>query len=361
METLKIVQIAHAFPPFAGGTSHVAQNLTKNLVKMGHEVEVVTLDVSGGLSKGDCFEGVKINRFRGLAPRNCYYVPSPNVVSYFKTVKADVVHGNSLNALLLPTCWIALRNRLTDFAFVLSPHNHPEGSTWHTRMFWKPYTPIAAVMVNSARQVHCVSNYEANVIKEQYGAESVVIENGVEADTFLYHWKPPSNEVVLTYAGRIEAYKRIHTIIIAASLLNKNTPKLTVRIIGDGPELPKLQDLASRLNVRLEHYSFLERKAYLELLSTSSYFINPSKYEAFSIVVAEAKTIGVPVVVASPWCGIFNGLPNVSIVNGDSPEEIARAVSKTTIKDKLAPCFMTWQQVAKRVVEEVYLPALNAS
>jgi glycosyltransferase involved in cell wall biosynthesis len=361
VETLKIVQIVHVFPPFAGGTSHVAENLTKNLVKMGHEVEVVTLDVAGGLLKSDCFEGAKVNRFRGLAPRNCYYIPSPGVVSYFKTVKADVVHGNSLNALLLPACWISFRSRLNDFAFVLSPHNHLEGSTWHTRMLWKPYTPIATNIVKSARQVHCVSDYEANVIKQQYDANSVVIENGVEADTFRYHWNPPASGIVLTYAGRLEGYKRIDTILLAASLIGKKVGAVTVRIIGDGPELPRLQELSRRLGVRLEHHSFMERKKYLDLLSTSSYFINPSKYEAFSIVVAEAKTIGLPVVVASPWGDIFNGLPNVSIVNGNSSEEIARVVSKTPVTDKLPPCFMTWPQVAKRVVEEIYLPALNVS
>ncbi len=360
MESLKIVQAVHAFPPYPGGVSHVVEMLSKNLVARGHDVEVVTLDLSGRLKKLDCMEGILVRRFRGIAPSNCYFFPSPAVVSYLKSVKADVIHAHSINALLVPACWLAIRNRLANLSFVLSPHQHLAGSKWHTRMLWKPYESLAGHIVRSASKVHCVSKYESRLVKEQFGSNSLVIENGITEDTFSYKWNPPSDGLVLTYAGRLENYKRVHILIKAASILLERNQEVTVRIIGDGPELSSLLKLSNRLGVNVQHLHFLERNKYLEFLSTSSFFVNPSRYEAFSIVVAEAKTIGLPVVVSQPWGETFKDLPNVSLVDGNSPYEIAEAISKTVdLRSQESKPFMSWKKVTDRLVKEVYLPSLN--
>ncbi|RLE91931.1 MAG: glycosyltransferase family 1 protein, partial [Thermoprotei archaeon] len=49
MDRLEIVQVTHTYPPYVGGLSHVTENLSKKMAKMGHEVTVVTLDVDGNL------------------------------------------------------------------------------------------------------------------------------------------------------------------------------------------------------------------------------------------------------------------------------------------------------------------------
>jgi glycosyltransferase involved in cell wall biosynthesis len=207
-----------------------------------------------------------------------------------------------------------------------------------------------------------VSRYEARLVKRQFGSNSIVIQNGVAEDTFQYNWNPPSDGLVLTYAGRIERYKRVHILIEAASILLRRKHEVTVRIIGDGPELSNLLALAIRLGVKVQHFHFLKRREYLELLSTSSFFVNPSQYEAFSIVVAEAKTIGLPIVVSFPWGEIFKDLPNVSLVNGNSPHEIADAVSKIVdLRREESRSFISWNEVTDRLVREVYIPSLTRS
>jgi glycosyltransferase involved in cell wall biosynthesis len=207
-----------------------------------------------------------------------------------------------------------------------------------------------------------VSRYEARLVKEQFGSNSLVIQNGIAEDTFQYNWNPPSDGLVLTYAGRLERYKRVHILIEAASILLRRKHEVTVRIIGDGPELSNLLRLSSRLGVKVQHFHFLRRREYLGLLSTSSFFVNPSRYEAFSIVVAEAKTIGLPVVVSMPWGEIFKDLPNVSLVDGNSPHEIAEAISKTVdLRREESKSFMSWNEVTNRLVREVYIPSLNRS
>lgn len=354
------MQVIHAFPPFPGGTSHVVEMLSSNLVALGHDVEVVTLDTRGGLKKLDCLEGARVRRFRGFAPKNCYFFPFPDVISYLKSVKADIVHAHSLNALLVPACWFAVRKRMKSTSFVLSPHHHPAGSAWHTKIFWKPYKPLARKVVRSASRVHCVSKYEARLVWEQFGSDSVVIQNGVAEDTFRYKWNPPTDETVLTYAGRLERYKRVHVLIEAASILLRQKRKVAVRIIGNGPELPHLVELSNQLGVKVQHFNFLKRPEYLRLLSTSSFFVNPSQYEAFSIVVAEAKTIGVPVVASLPWGETFKGFADVSLIDGNSPNQIADTIlRKVTPKPKGVRLFLTWNEVARELVQKVYLPSLK--
>ena len=50
--------MAHAYPPFLGGLSYPASNLSEALYQLGREVEVLTLDPSGRLPKLELRDGV---------------------------------------------------------------------------------------------------------------------------------------------------------------------------------------------------------------------------------------------------------------------------------------------------------------
>jgi glycosyltransferase involved in cell wall biosynthesis len=316
METLRIVQVTHSFPPYYGGLSYVSEMISRNLVKEGHEVEVVTLDVDGNLPPHEVIGGVCVNRFRGYAPSNAYFMPSRGAFRHLQSLKGDVIHAHNIGALLAPACWIAVRDRLGTTAFVLTPHHHTAGSHWHTRLLWRPYWPVARRVVRAADSVHCVSHFESKLVGHDFSVDSVVIPNGVSDDVLLHRWRPPKN-LVLTYSGRLERYKRVDRLIQAARLMSSRGDQVSVRIIGDGPDLRRLMSLAHSLGVTLERHPFLAREEYLEMLATSSCFVNLSEYEAFSIVVAEALAIGVPVVAALPWGETFSGFDGVRLVNGD--------------------------------------------
>lgn len=359
METLRIVQVTHSFPPYYGGLSHVSDMISKNLVKEGHEVEVVTLDVDGNLPSHEEADGVSINRFRGYAPSGAYFVPSRSAFRHLQSVKGDVVHAHNIGALLAPACWLAIRNRMGTTAFVMTPHHHTAGSQWHTRLLWRPYWPVARRTVRAADSVHCVSDFESNFVRHDFSVVPVVIPNGVSEDVLLHRWEPPRG-LVLTYSGRLERYKRVDRLIQAAYELSSRGGRVTVRIIGDGPDLRRLAALAHSLGVNMERHPFLERDKYLEMLATSSCFVNLSEYEAFSIVVAEALAIGVPVVAALPWGETFGGFDGVRLVDGDSTSDIARGVRELVSSGRRAGAVIpSWRDVARRLIAEAYRPALD--
>lgn len=360
METLKIVQVTHAFPPYVGGLSHISEMISRNLVRQGHAVEVVTLDPSGKLNRFEDFEGVHVRRFSCLAPSNSYFLPSPSSISYLKSVKADIVHAHNIGALLVPSCWLAIRSRLRKISFVLSPHHHAAGSAWHTRMLWRPYGPLATHMVRSADVVHCVSEFEASLVREDFGVEPIVVPNGVADDVFAYSWSPPQDGLVLTYAGRVERYKRVQVLVEAASILLKQGCDVTLRIIGDGLELSNILSSSRQLGVKVEHHHFLPRPDYLKLLSNSSCFVNLSRYEAFSIVVAEAVAMGLPVIASLPWGETFRRFCNVLLIDGGSPSGVAEAVSKAaSMHFEGNGSVPSWDDVTRKLVQEVYIPSLG--
>jgi glycosyltransferase involved in cell wall biosynthesis len=301
-----------------------------------------------------------VRRFPGFAPSNAYFIPSWGAYRYLREVEADLVHAHNIGALLVPACWLAIRGRRDRMRFVLSPHHHAEGSMWHTRVLWSPYGPVAGTSVRSADCVHCVSEYEAGLVRKDFGVEPVVVPNGVSEDVFRYRWAPPSEGLVLTYAGRLERFKRVDRLIEAASVLGSRGRSVTVRVVGDGPDLGRLMDVAARRGVCVEPHHFLERGEYLDLVSRSSCFVNLSRFEAYSIVTAEAVAMWVPVVVALPWGRTFEGYSKTVPVYGESGDDVAEAVEKAvSMKADGAGAVPSWKEVVDRLVRDIYAPTLS--
>ena len=353
------MQVTHTYPPYVGGLSNVTENLSKKLAKMGHEVTVITLDVDGNLPRKEEIDGVKIKRFKGYAPFQAYFCPSPSAIEYLRRVKADVIHVHNIGALLVPATWWAIKDRLQNLTYVVSPHHHRAGSKWHTKLLWKPYKPIASKTIKAAHAVHAVSNHESKLIQKDFGVKPVMIPNGIAEGVLKCVWRRPSSETVITYAGRLEKYKRVHKMLEAVAMIKSVKSEITVRVIGQGPAEKQLLNLAKSLDVKIEHHKFLPRNEYLKLLSESTCFVNISKYEAFSIVTAEALSIGMPAVVAKPWGFHFVDAGSVELVDGESAGEIAIAVEKaiknsSSSQQRSVNAFLSWDEVAKQIVTKIY-------
>lgn len=355
----KVLMVAHSFPPYIGGLAYVVENISLKLVERGYEVEVVTLDIEGKLPKTEEYHGVLVKRFKGYAPDGGYFAPSPEFYKYLQRSKADIYHLHNIGALTIPVAYTALRR--TGRHYVITPHHHESGYKWHARILWKLYRPYAARIIRNARITHCVSEYEARLVRKDFAPERiVVIPNGVKEDVYNYYWKPPEDRIVLTFAGRIERYKNVDILVEAARILaNKTRRKVVVKIIGRGPDLPRIITKARKEGVPVETPGFLPRKKYLEELANTTVFVNPSSYEAYSIVSAEAIAMGVPAVLAKPWGNHFKKYPLTMVVD-PSPRTVAEAIYQLLTKTSevrglgQARNIPTWSQVVDRLIGEVY-------
>jgi alpha-1,6-mannosyltransferase len=106
---------------------------------------------------------------------------------------------------------------------------------------------------------------------------------------------PAARLVVL--AGRLAVEKRAALALKALARVHREIP-VSVLMLGDGPERPRLEALAARLGLCAQFTGFLkDRERYARCLASADVLVHACAVETFGFVVAEALASGTPVVV----------------------------------------------------------------
>jgi teichuronic acid biosynthesis glycosyltransferase TuaC len=108
----------------------------------------------------------------------------------------------------------------------------------------------------------------------------------------------PDAPPTLVTVGHLVARKRHADVMRALKVLSPRYPKLRYAIVGEGPERPALEALASRLGVadRVELCGQLEPAQALARMRTCTLFAMPSTEEAFGVAYIEAMAAGLPAI-----------------------------------------------------------------
>jgi glycosyltransferase involved in cell wall biosynthesis len=101
---------------------------------------------------------------------------------------------------------------------------------------------------------------------------------------------------VIGAMGRLHEVKGFDVLLKAAAQLRDAGQRFTLKIAGDGPELPALQRLCRQLNLEacVEFCGWAADP--LDFIGSVDLFVVPSRHESFGLVVIEAMAAGVPVV-----------------------------------------------------------------
>jgi glycosyltransferase involved in cell wall biosynthesis len=125
------------------------------------------------------------------------------------------------------------------------------------------------------------------------------------------HDPPPRHaEPTVATLGNVIARKRHEDVLRAIAAARRRLPSLRWIVIGDGPERPRLEQLARELGVPADWLGRLDHGAALEALARCHVMALPSVDEAFGVAYVEALACGVPAIAARGEGG---------------PEEIAEA------------------------------------
>jgi glycosyltransferase involved in cell wall biosynthesis len=101
------------------------------------------------------------------------------------------------------------------------------------------------------------------------------------------------------YAGRLIKHKNVDILIKAVSIVKEKIPDIKCGIIGDGPEMKNLKKLTKGLNLEknIEFLGFLERaEDVIAYMISSKVFVLPSTREGAGLVTLEANACGLPVI-----------------------------------------------------------------
>lgn len=112
---------------------------------------------------------------------------------------------------------------------------------------------------------------------------------------------PPSSRTSdIIFAGRLIRAKGADALLQAVAYLKTNHFRVTVSIIGDGPERSALQDLCQKLDIRNEvqfHGNIENDAEVISLMKSAKIFVYPASPEGgWSISVIEANACGLPAV-----------------------------------------------------------------
>lgn len=114
--------------------------------------------------------------------------------------------------------------------------------------------------------------------------------------------KDTTKKYSIAVVSRLVSYKHVDQLIKAVSILAKTDRKISVAIIGQGPEEQKLKQLTLELGIN-RHIQFLGFiKNHAEVLKTikeSRVFCHPSTVEGFGIAIVESIALGTPYVAAN--------------------------------------------------------------
>lgn len=345
---MRIIQVCPRYYPDIGGVETHVGEISERLVKEGFEVEVVCTDPTGNQQKEGIINGVKVRRFRSIAPGDAYFL-APQIYFYLEKAECDLIHAHNYHA--LPAFFAALAKK--DRKFVFTSHYHGRGHTALRDALHKPYKIIGSRIFRDADTVVCVSLYEKGLIEANFGIREeklVCVPNGINLEEFKVESSVKNSETIL-YVGRLERYKGIHHIIRALPYLDG----YRLVIVGKGPYEGELRRLALGVGVneRIEWLKDLPREALLGQYKSAGVFVLLSSFEAFGITVVEALASGTPCILAEKGAlkEFVDDKTCFGLKNPENVEELAEKIAEVSgqninfsdlAKDKL----MSWDEVA---------------
>lgn len=151
-------------------------------------------------------------------------------------------------------------------------------------LFMKAFRKWDKRAASRVHQFAAISHAVSKRIADAYQREAKVIYPPVEVDKFKPALKREDFYITVT---RLVAHKRLDIMIKAFSQL-----KLPLIIIGEGPELPRLKNMASP---NIQFLGHLPDENVAELLGKARGFVCTTE-EDFGIAIVEAQAAGCPVI-----------------------------------------------------------------
>lgn len=397
---LRIALLGYRGNPFSGGQGVYLKYLSKSLVELGHEVDVIAgqpypqLDPRVRLIELpglNLFEhpnhvsALRPHHFRSWADLTEYvsmltggfgepYSFGRRVLAYLRRHRPryDVLHDNQSLA------WGLLELPRLGYPLVTTIH-HPitwdrdialaAAPDWQSRLLIRRWHAFLHMQIRVARRLPhlvTVSERSRQDIAAAFGIDVArvrVVHNGIDRVDFhpLESVRRKPRQLIST-ASADQPLKGTQHLINAFATLRRTRPDLELVIIGrpkaNGRTEQMIRSLGLGHAIRFRHG--LSTAAIRELYAESTVAVVPSEYEGFGLPAGEAMACGVPVVSTDG-----GALPEVVgdagiVVPARDPAALADAVARVLddpdLRSRLAAsgrrrieqCF-SWQRAARQM------------
>ena len=415
---MRIAFFVWEYPPMVvGGLGTYASYMTRELVKNGNDVTVLSMN-PGNLPTRQVLQGVEVHRPLIINITNVFPIfvtqdiaawgPSAkffndilmyNVLTTSKLVnqlEKEEKTGHQIVAFhdwLSAIAGISVKNELPKMPTVFHVHSTEFGRTGDGSRIIGHLEIEAA---KSADKIITVS-YAMKDDLEKHGwpAEKIsVVWNGIDVDTYdpkkvsadqvaqlRKSYGIAGDENMLLFVGRLTWVKGVPNLIQAMPEVLSEFPKTKLVILGKGEQQSSVLETAERLGISknvIARFEFVPEEERIIHYAACDLAVFPSTYEPFGIVCLEAMSMEKPVVVgASGTVGFREQVvpsgpdQNGVHVNGNDPHDIAWGIMaalgdpntrKVWGKNgrRRAQMYFTWEIAASQTVG-IYQKVIDTS
>lgn len=305
-----------------GGAEKVVCDLADQMVLKGHEVKIAYL--TGDKLMKPKSSNVEIiylalNGIKSFIPASSQYR------NLLRSFRPDVVHAHMVHA----NIFVRL-NRINQKIpkLICTAHNSNEGG--NIRMLAYKYTNfLSDINTNVSKEASQAFINNGAFTKENL----ITVYNGIDLNKFKF--SNSKNDIVsiddgftnFLSVGRLNEQKDYPNLLNAISQLDVNL-KVRFNIVGDGELRLAIENLIDSMGIKNKVNLLGRRKDIATLMHQSDFFILPSKYEGFGLVVAEAMACGT-FVIATDCGGVREVLGDTGIlVSPQDSQALAQAMQQ---------------------------------
>ena len=327
------LNILHVFRAPVGGLFRHVLDLTRAQVARGHRVGLIADSNTGGARAEQIFKELAPSLALGLTrfPMRRHANPGDlvalsHVMRRASQSQADVVHGHGAKGGAYAR--MTLSNPRAVRAY--TPHG---GSLLfgHDTLAGKIYLNTERLLMLRGDLFLFESGYSAEIFRRKIGAPRGlvrIVHNGVsQAEFEPVIAKPDATDLI--FLGELRPVKGIDVLIDAISLLKRDGRKVTVTLVGDGPDREALQAQIDRLGLTAD-IRFAGAMPARQALTLGRVMVVPSRAESLPYVVLEAAAAAKPLITTK-----VGGIPEIygplseALVRPEDAGAFAQAIART--------------------------------
>lgn len=315
---MKILMLTWEYPPrIVGGIARVVNDLSKRLIKDGHEVTVITYR-EGNAPYYEDDKGVQVYRVDNYIINPNNFVDWIMQMNFNMLAKAneliakngsfDVIHAHDW---LVAYAAKTLKNSY-DIPIVSTIHATEAGRNSGIHNEIQRYINDTEWMLTyESTEVIVNSNYMKCELQRLFGLpfEKInVVANGININMFNsvdrdYNFRrqyAADNERIILFMGRLVYEKGIQNLISAMPKILEGYHDAKLVIAGKGGMSDELKAQVNAMGIANKVYftGYMDAKQVCKMYKCADVSVFPSTYEPFGIVALEAMLAGVPVVVS---------------------------------------------------------------
>ena len=281
---------------YIGGAEKVIASLALGLRAKGHAVTVCTIKRTGVIGRQLAEEGIQTINLADPESRLSLYTAFYRLAKIVQERQIDVVHTHTPAAL-----WEAMLAK-TFFRGPRLIHTFHFGN--YPRLPWQSRL-MEGLALKRANRLVAVGFSQRSAIAQTYGIDKDridVVLNGVnrkeqKLDSQYWRTMRKRHSVLVGSVSTLIEQKGIDNLIRVAKSLKAKKHDFALIIAGEGPLRSKLEAQARAANLSdIVYFIGWADEAASTVLPALDIFVQPSRWEAMSIVILEAMAAGIPVV-----------------------------------------------------------------